>query len=335
MNLRQKITIFSLTFLLNTCWASSLEQKLALRDSDRLTSELVRLCTSTDPDRLAYCEGYIEGATHLWKLHTACASLAKNDLSFCAGAINAREKFSKALEACKDCDMTRSPDDLKIIMGVCKPGKYHDEHYCSGYNSETVNSIAFFSVPHLRNINIPRNLGLSHAASDVGVQIMGNTGEFLEFQPCVQIAIAPKQVRKILLEFVRENPELQVNSSAIMILEKALFYDFCPGPTPQRLKPHLENCIKWASTRRDSKLGWRNICNKAVVIEFHSYLPGKPGLNIERQVIPGKTSTKHPRHSGGKPSLFTVCPVGYVSSVPFTEENRGDIRASRYSCIRK
>lgn len=335
MSLRQKITIFSLTFFLNACWASSLEQKLALRDSWRSTSELVRLCTSTDPDRLAYCEGYIEGATHLWKLNTACTSLAKSDLSFCAGAIDADEKITKALEACKDCDMTRFPDDLKTIMGVCKPDKYHDEHYCSGYNWETENSFAeFFRTTYQRNIpKSARNLGMGHAIRDVGIAIIA-TGEILAFQPCVQIAIAPKQVRKILLEFIRKNPEQQVNSSAIMILEKALFYDFCPGPTPQGLKPHLENCIKWASTRRDKKLGWRNICNKAVVIEFHSY-QDKPGLNIERQVIPGKTSTKHPRHSGGKPSLFTVCPVGYVSSVPFTAENKGDIRASQYSCIRK
>lgn len=325
MNLRQKITIFSLTFLLNTCWASSLEQKLGLRDSLRSTSELVRLCTSTDPDRLAYCEGYIEGATHLWKLHTACSSLKKSDMLFCAGAKDASEMI----------DMTKSPDDIKTIMGECKSGKYYDEDYCSGYNAEVAwrRGFAKLSVtyPNGEPEN-PRGLGVSNAATDMFVVAMG-TGVFLE--PCVQIEITPKQVRKILLEFIRKNPEQQVNSEAIIILTKALFYDFCPGPTPQRLKPHLENCIKWASTRRDSKLGWRNICNKAVVIEFHSYLPGKPGLNIERQVIPGKTSTKHPRHSGGKPSLFTVCPVGYVSSVPFTEENRGDIRASRYSCIRK
>ena len=333
MSLRQKITIFSLTFfLLNACWASSLEQELALTENWMLASELVRLCTSNDPDRLVYCESYIEGATRFWKFRTACSSLAKSDLSYCAGAKDAREKITKALKACKDCDMTGFSDDLKTITEVCKLDKYHDEHYCSGYNSVTANSIAYFSVMY--QLNIPksaRNLGMGHAESDVGLHLFASS-EFHRIRPCVRITTSPQQAKKILLQFISENPEQQLNSSAIMLLAKALFYGLCPDPTSQHLKPNLENCITWSHL--GDKYGAKNICNKTVVIEFVSKFTDKPSLKIEREVIPGNTFSTDSNLSR-MPWRFTVCPVGYVSSVPFLPENEEDIRDSRYSCVRK
>ena len=327
MTLKQKITIFSLTFLLNACWAGSLEKELALTEDWRLASELVGLCTSSEPQRLAYCEGYIESAAHFWKLQTACPSLKKSDMLYCAGAKDANEKISKALKACKDCDMTKFPDDLKNIMGECKPGKYYVEDYCLGYNSETANSIADFSMrPQLYNIpKSARKLGMGHAVSDVGLHLFASR-EFHGIRPYVRITTSPQQAKKILLQFIRENPEQQLNSSAIMLLAKALFYGLSPDPISRGLKPHMENCIKWV--RKNEKHGAMNICDKSVVINFNFN-------KIEQQVvIPGKTFSKDSRLSQ-MPWMFTACPVGYVSSVPFLPENEKEIRASSYSCVRK
>jgi len=90
-------------------------------------------------------------------------------------------------------------------------------------------------------------------------------------------------------------------------------------------KPHMEQCVRWVY--EGDQFAAKNICDEAVFIRFE-----KEGLAVDRQLNPGETllaGLKHP------PWMFTVCPVGYVSSVPFEGENNKAIRASRYSCVRK
>ncbi|MGW8248477.1 MAG: hypothetical protein ACWGOV_10230 [Acidiferrobacterales bacterium] len=347
MRLGQTIAVLGLSLVVEVCWANSLEQNLGLTDDVRSASELVSLCKSTDPDKSAYCKGYMEGATHLWKVQKACASAIRRDQSFCAGAKAANELVSKTLHACKDCNlgnfrpdlkndprrtklfierMQRFADELKTTLGVCLPEKGHDRNYCLGYNMQAAITVADMSMTyHSSASESARELGMGRAESDVFINAYASA-EFLALRPCIPVAMTPEKVRKIMLAFVRENPDQQVNLPAVMLLARALFYDFCPGPTSRQLKPHLENCLTW--TQVSGKGGVRNSCSRPVVIEF--VYKGK----LEHRVIPGNAFSADPSLST-QPSPFTVCPVGYVSSVPFTAENREDIRLSKYSCVRK
>ena len=63
----QKITIVLLALFLEAC-VSLPGQKFKKEETGRSASELIKLCTSTDDGRLAYCEGYIDGAIHICAL---------------------------------------------------------------------------------------------------------------------------------------------------------------------------------------------------------------------------------------------------------------------------
>jgi hypothetical protein len=334
MILRVAIAVFGLILSLGECWASSLEQGLGLTGEMRSASELVGLCTSTDKDRMAYCKGYIEGAIQSWKWQTARASIRPSDQSYCAGRNAARDLAEKVNESLSTdaVEPQKFRKELRTQLGVCAPDENHDEHYCLGYNEEVANSIARLSIMHTHEESeSPRETAMSHAAIDAWANAFVSA-EFLAFQPCVHKAMTPEQIRKILLEFVRENPEQQINMSASMLLERALFYDYCPGPTERNLKPHLENCITW--TQDDGKRGIKNSCNTAVVFEFVAKSATEPALKTERQVIPGNTFNSDPALAA-KPWAFMVCPVGYVSAIPFESKNTGAIRASIYSCVKE
>lgn len=346
----KKITIIFLALFFGWC-ESSLGQDFAKAETGRLASELTRLCKSTDPDRLDYCEGYIDGAMHIWKYATACASQANSDQSFCSGVESARKAIQEAFGACQDCNMgsfrpelgdkpirgqlfmkrmREFRDKLKVAMGICSPDEHRDEPYCSGYNAEVTNMIAELSVMYPNHVpESTRDLGLGHAASDVGLHLWASE-EFYEFRPCLQVVTSSQQVKNLLLEFVHDNPEYQQGATAIVILAKALFYVLCPGPA-QELKPPIEQCTTWGFD--SGQFGTENTCNKAVVIQFMA----KDQRPIERMLNPGEAFRTGLSHSqiGQEWWMFTTCPVGYVSSVPFLPENNDAIRTSRYSCVRK
>lgn len=132
MSLKQKIAIFSLTLLLGGCAPSSLEQSLAQAETPRSASDLVSLCTSADADSLAYCKGYIDGATHIWKYWTACASQVEGDQSFCAGVRAAQDKLHEVFQACRDCNVENFRPDLKdwpirVQLFMERMRKFRDE----------------------------------------------------------------------------------------------------------------------------------------------------------------------------------------------------------------
>jgi hypothetical protein len=351
VGLRRIIAIFSSCVLLSVFGPGSFAQDLYPVDTERSASELVSFCSSVDADELAYCEGYIDGATLIWKLSTACTSIEAGDQSFCAGGESARDEISKAFKACKDCDiatfrpelgddpkrvelfmerMNRFRNELKAAMGTCTPDEHRDVHFCSGYNAMTEREIAELSIWNTNDVSVgARDLGLEQASMDLIVHFFASE-EIHEFQPCLQKSIGPQQTRNILLEFVHDHPEQQRETTAIIILEKALFYGLCPGPA-QQIKPHMEQCTRWEYD--SGEFGTENTCDKSVAIQF--MVEGQQA--IERQIKPGKAfSTGLSRSDISRGWwMFTTCPAGYVSSVPFLPENKSAIAASRYSCERK
>jgi len=97
-------------------------------------------------------------------------------------------------------------------------------------------------------------------------------------------------------------------------------------------KPHLERCVKWGY--EGDQFAAKNICDEAVFIQFQK--AGHPA--IERQLMPGGTlltGLKHWQMGGGGYWIFTACPAGYVSSVPFRPQNNKTIEAGQYSCVGK
>jgi hypothetical protein len=332
MFLKQKIVAFGLVLFSGACLANSLDQDLAKADTGRTASELIRLCTSADPDRLAYCEGYITGATHLWQRRFACESLAYDDKLFCAGAGDARTSIEETLSACRDCDQTEGRrklrDELRAAGDICTPDERRDEHYCSGYNAE-VEFIAAKLLP-FRPIEAGESAmdaGLSHAVGDFVLHIWGSR-EIHKFVPCLQVEVRSEEVRTILLDFVRENPEQPRDTTAVIILAKALYYGLCPGPE-QGLKPHMEQCTKWGYD--NGQFGTKNVCDKAVFVQFQE----KGEEVIEQQLNPGEAlRTGRTRASRGW-WMFATCPAAHHSSPALSQENNDAIRASRYSCVRK
>jgi hypothetical protein len=112
MDLKQVLASINFVLLSSACLADPLDQAFEKADTGRLASELAQLCTSSDLDRLAYCNGYIREATHLWKYQPACASLARESRLFCAGAESARTSIQEAISACTHCD---EPEGLRRL----------------------------------------------------------------------------------------------------------------------------------------------------------------------------------------------------------------------------
>lgn len=71
----------------------------------------------------------------------------------------------------------------------------------------------------------------------------------------------------------------------------------------------------------------RNTCNQAVDLRFME----RGQAPIERTLQPGENF--EPGANDGADFVFTTCPVGYVSSLPISEENWEAIGNSIYTCI--
>ncbi len=269
MDLKQVLTSFNLILLSAICLANPLDQAFEKADTVRLATELVQLCTSNDLDRLAYCKAYIRGAAHFWKSQSACASLARESQLFCAGAESARTSMRDAISACADCDqregLRRFRDELKTGGDICTTEKGRDEHYCAGYNAEVEITIArLMPCQPIEAGQSARDVGLVHAFEDVFLHLWGS-GEFGAFAPCLELDVRPEQMSKVFAQFMIENPAQQRDTSAVMALEKALYYGLCPGQE-HGLIPHMEQCTKWGYD--NGNLETRNDCDEAVAVQF-------------------------------------------------------------------
>lgn len=335
MQLKRVFATVSLVLLSAVCAAKPLDPAFERPETGRMASELFQSCISTDRDRLAYCEGFIRGAAHIWKAQQACSSTARTDQLFCAGFEEARTSLQEVLSECADCDQRegrrRFRDELRSAGEICTAGENRDENYCAGYNAQVEMTIAhLLPFQPIEAGQIAGDVGLSHALDDAFLHFWGSK-EFGGFAPCLAVETRPKQMREVFVKFMQDNPAQQTGSTAVMALEKALYYGLCPGPQ-RGLKPHAEQCISW--NRVEGHDGAKNLCDEEVAIEFVSKLGGDSNLEIERLEVPGEAFRADSKLSG-MPPMFTVCPIGYVSSVPFNAENSDAIRASRYSCVRR
>ena len=332
MRARQQMLAMSLMLVFAVCSADTLDPEIANTDAPRTTSELVRLCVSDDPDRSVYCDGYIAVAVFLWKASLACDSHAPNDQLFCAGATDARSAVEETLSSCSECDQEvereKLRDALKAAGDLCIPDERHNEHYCAGYNAAiefaTV-SLLPFQTPDVRDG--PRYAGLLHGANDLILHLMASA-DIHYFMPCIQLDVPQEDIRAIYLHFVSEYPAQTSDLAAVISLAKSLYYGLCPGPE-RGLKPHMEACTTW--DYENGEFGTRNVCDKAVFVQFKEEGQGL----IERELKPGETLlTGRSREPDRRVWwMFSTCPLDYVSTPVFTEANKDEIQASRYSCV--
>ena len=104
-----------------------------------------------------------------------------------------------------------------------------------------------------------------------------------------------------------------------------------PGSARQGV-PHLERCTKW--TYFNGHFGTSNACDFAVSVRF---MTKRDQRVIELELGPGRNfNTGLSRAQIGSDWwMFTTCPIGYASDVPFRPENSDTIIASKYRCVGK
>ena len=333
--------------------SSTLHEDLAPTLEPRTASELVKLCTAADADRAAYCMGYLEAAIHYLKMESSCMSEEITDGTYCQGAKEAQEKIDAAIQSCKDCDfasfrpdiqdnaerfqlfterMENFRDELEITLGTCKMGGERTKNFCAGFNAEKNVGVSMnLGRSPDGKIEKPHDMGVSEASLDLFVAVYASS-EFHAIRACVPVSMTAREAKDIVLEFVRENPEQQIESMAILLVAKALFYNLCQTALSQEMRPHVEQCVQWSQSH--AQPGVRNICDKTIVIVFMLEREFGPEIKTEEIVIEGGQFHEDKRLSR-TPWRSTACPEGYVSSIPFTAENLEKIRASDYGCVKE
>jgi hypothetical protein len=103
-----------------------------------------------------------------------------------------------------------------------------------------------------------------------------------------------------------------------------------PGASVAR--HHLEACTKWSE--RNGSFGAKNECSEPVALLFIQ-LSGEH--RFSGVVLPNERFDTGVSETTITATdwLFTVCPAGYVPSLPFTADNRIAISTGRYECVRK
>jgi hypothetical protein len=307
------------------------------------------LCAAEDADRVAYCEGYLEALIHYLKYKSSCMSDEILDRTYCQGATDAQEKIHAAYQSCKDCDfesfrpdlqddaerlqlfnkrLKSFHDELEITLGTCELGGDRIKNYCLGFNAEKNLGVSM----NLGSDETPENaykMGVSDVASDLFATVYAYGHNALK--ACVPVSLTPEEAKDILLEFVRENPEQQIDTIAPLLVAKALFYKLCQTAISQEMKPHVEQCLQWSHSHAEP--GVMNICDKTIVIIFVLERASGPELKTEQLVIKGGHFHADKRLLRA-PWRSTACPEGYVSSVPFDADNLDTIAASDYGCIK-
>lgn len=95
---------------------------------------------------------------------------------------------------------------------------------------------------------------------------------------------------------------------------------------------HLEQCTRWGYIDASGRFGTSNTCDRPV--EIHFMTKGNQRA-VVRALKPGEVFdtglTRGQIEAGWW--MFTTCPTGYASSIPFTPDNRESLIASTYQCV--
>ena len=316
------ISLFGLYF--QPSFAETLEEFRVPRSS----KELLQRCKSIDPNKREYCQGYIDGTSHSWRITTACQSTNDSDQSFCAGSIAAREKFQNLSQTCKDCDFERYKQlyrEGSRLIGKCSPNDLVNSSYCEGFNLQvTMETIAPGLIYEPEAMDNARVRGLGQGIGDFVLHLWGF--EVMHYlSPCIERRAESESMILAINAFADNYPELLQLDSPTIFLTKALFYGLCPRPM-EHLLPHMEHCTDWNYNSGD--LGVDNSCEEIVSIQFQADI----GPIIEGQLRPKE------RFRTGLSSrnyMTAACQQGYVSSVLFLKENWGAIARSQYHCVRE
>ena len=301
-------------------------------ESLRSMADLLNWCKSSEDEKREFCEGYIDGTIHNWRAATSCQSPDFNDQSFCAGVIAARDGNDQYRQICKTCNESTGLKETETreinVLDNCLVPNRSGKHYCFGYNSQAeFERITSGPADTPRDTDDARALGFAQGAEESVLHSFALlwVGEEPFWVPCIGADTRMENMIDAIDEFVGKYPELLQRSTPTQLMAKAIFYGLCPGPE-EHWMPHLEHCTSWEF--ENLKLGTENTCRKPIFIQFES----GSGEVIKGEVNPGA------RFNTGlytKNYVYTVCPPGYVSSLPITPGNREAIRNSHYHCVKR
>lgn len=100
------------------------------------------------------------------------------------------------------------------------------------------------------------------------------------------------------------------------------------GLAQAQSRAHMEACTQWKG--EGGNIGTRNDCDRPVAIRFMAY---DGSHRTEANVQPGGWFDSGVANGTLDGFIFTVCPIGYEPSVPFSLENQKTISDSLYNCL--
>jgi hypothetical protein len=212
------------------------------------------------------------------------------------------------LALCPNLAAATSMESSRDLIGVCTSARAEDVAYCEGYIEGAAHIWKFQGVPDLSELRDPpqdpRRRGFGEGSFQASA-IMFVIADSLAFRPCFERESSAQEMKEALLQFVRDNPEQQRGAYAVLLLQKALFYGVCPGPSA-RLKPHMEQCAEW-DYDGDEYVA-KNTCNRPVVVRFQAAMIASEQTK-ERQVNAWQTfRTGLTRFEmEGSDWIYTVC----------------------------
>jgi hypothetical protein len=268
-------------------------------------------------------------------------------MAFCRGALAAKEIHQAIWEDCADCNfsqfqpelsdetarqrrysekMRAFADEMRTALGVCSLDGQHDQAYCNGYNTEVRLALADSNLRFWVKTTVnPYEVGLGDGAADLFVHLWSET-QVHHFRPCIPPDTDIEELTDVFLKYVEEDPDERRIDTATMLLLRAMYFGFCPGPD-EKIKPHLEQCTAWRQIR--GQFGTKNECQQAVVVNFRL----ADQAPILRELEPNEVLTTGRTEEQIRQWWFTTCPAGYESSLPLVPGNLGEIGASRYNCV--
>jgi|SRR5580693_6897587 hypothetical protein len=95
---------------------------------------------------------------------------------------------------------------------------------------------------------------------------------------------------------------------------------------------HMEQCTRWGYIDASGRFGTSNTCDQPVQISFMTKGNQRAVTSVLKPGEVFDTGLSRAQIDAGW-WMFTTCPAGYTSSIPFTPVNRDSLVASTYQCV--